>query len=54
MFATDIPWSLTGFAPAGLTCKLETLCFYLSSILVDSFVLRNRPLRQAAKRFQPF
>lgn len=43
MFATDIPWSLRGFAPAGLTCKLESLCFYLSSVLVDSSVPRNPP-----------
>ena len=28
----------------------QALCFYLSSVLVDSFVLRNRHLRVAAKR----
>lgn len=29
----------TGFASGGVTCKLGALCFYLSSVLVDSFVL---------------
>lgn len=38
----------TGFASGGVMCKLEALCFYSSSVLVDSFVLRNR-LRKAAK-----
>ncbi len=33
----------TGFASGGLTCKLGALCFYSSSVLVDSFVLRNTP-----------
>lgn len=33
----------TGFASGGVTCKLGALCFYLSSVLVDSFVLRNPP-----------
>ena len=34
----------TGFASGGVTCKLGTMCFYSSAVLVDSFVLRN-PLR---------
>ena len=42
----------TDFASGGLTCKLEALCFYSSSVLLDSFVLRNPPLRQAPKRWQ--
>jgi hypothetical protein len=29
----------TGFASGGLTYKLEALCFYSSSVQVDSFVL---------------
>ncbi len=29
----------------------EALCFVLSSVLVDSFVLRNRQLLVAAKRY---
>jgi len=37
----------TGFASGGVTCKLGALCFYSSSVLIDSFVLRfaaaNRP-----------
>lgn len=33
----------TGFASGGVTCKLGALCFYLSSVLVDSFVLETRP-----------
>jgi hypothetical protein len=41
----------TGFASAGLTCKLGALCFYLSSVLIDSFVLRNPPERKARKRY---
>ena len=41
----------TGFASGGLTCKLGALCFYLSSVLVDSFVLRNPPERKARNRY---
>jgi len=40
----------TGFASSGVTCKLAALCFYSSSVLVDSFVLRNPPERKARKR----
>ena len=36
-----------GFASGGVTCKLGALCFYSSSVLVDSFVLRN-PLEHKA------
>jgi len=36
----------TGFASGGLTCNLVALCFYSSSVLVDSFDLRN-PYLQA-------
>jgi hypothetical protein len=35
-----------------VTCKLGALCFYSSSVLVDNFVLRNPPLRQAQKRYR--
>jgi len=35
----------TGFASDGVTCKLGALCFYLSVVLADSFVLRNMPER---------
>jgi len=41
----------TGFASGGVTCKLEALCFYSSSVQVDSFVLRNPPERKARKRY---
>ncbi len=41
----------TGFASGGVTCKLGALCFYSSSVLVDSFVLRNPPERKARKRY---
>ncbi len=34
-----------GFASDGVTCKLDALCFYSSSVLVDIFVLRNPPKR---------
>jgi len=45
----------TGFASGGVTCKLGALCFYSSSVLVDSFVLRNPPERKARKRYgQPY
>ena len=41
----------TGFASGGVTCKLEALCFYLSVVQVDSFVLRNPPERKARNRY---
>ena len=44
----------TGFASGGVTCKLGALCFYSSSVLVDSFVLRNPPERKARKRYCNF
>ena len=34
-------------------CLNEHLCFVSSVVLVDSFVLRNPPLRKAAKRCMP-
>jgi len=40
----------TGFASGGVTCKLGALCFYLSVVLVDSFVLRNPPERKPRNR----
>ena len=40
----------TGLASGGVTCKLGALCFYSSSVQVDSFVLRNPPERKAANR----
>jgi hypothetical protein len=40
----------TGFASSGVTGKLGALCFYLSVVLADSFVLRNPPERKARKR----
>jgi len=33
-------------------CLNEVLCFVSSSVLADSFVLRNPLLRQAPKRWQ--
>jgi len=44
----------TGFASGGVTCKLGASCFYSSSVLVDSFVLRNPPERKARKRCTQF
>jgi hypothetical protein len=35
----------------GLTWLNQVQCFYQHLCLVDSFVLRNPPLRQAAKRY---
>ncbi len=37
----------TGFASGGVTCKLGALCYYSSSVGVDSFALRNPPERKA-------
>jgi len=36
---------------AGVTCKLGALCFYSSTVLVDSFVLLSPPERKARKRY---
>ena len=44
----------TGFASGGVTCKLGALCFVSSEVQVDSFVPRNPPERQAAKRYMAF
>ncbi|KHJ37516.1 hypothetical protein PBAC_23600 [Pedobacter glucosidilyticus] len=44
----------TGFASGGVTCNLGALCFYLSVVLVDSFVLRNPPERKARNRYAQF
>ena len=41
----------TGFTSGGVMCKLGTLCFYSSVVLVDSLVLRNPPELKARKRF---
>jgi hypothetical protein len=53
----------TGFASGGVKCKLGALCFYLSLVQVDSFVVaqtfvlrmticgKNRQLLVAAKRY---
>jgi len=40
-----------GFASGGLTYKPGALCFYSSSVLVDSFVLLNPPERKAPNRY---
>ena len=37
----------TGFESGGVTCKHGALRFVSSSVLADSLVLRNPPLRQA-------
>jgi hypothetical protein len=45
----------TDFASGGVTCpKGRALCFYSSSVQVDSFVLRNPPERKARKRYVVF
>ena len=38
----------------GMTWLIEVQCFYQDLCLVDSEVLRNPPLRQAAKRYKLF
>jgi hypothetical protein len=45
------PTANLGLASCGVTCKLGALCFYSSSVQVDSFVLRNPPERKARKRY---
>ena len=40
----------TGFASGGVTCKLGALCFYLSLVQVDSFVLRKPARTQSPKQ----
>jgi hypothetical protein len=42
----------TGFAPGGVRYKLGALCFYSSSVQVDSFVLRNPSEHKARKRYR--
>ena len=34
----------------GVTCKIESSCFYSALVQVDSLVLLSPPLRQAQKR----
>jgi hypothetical protein len=36
-----------------VTCKIEADCYYQTFVQVDSEVLRNRQLRQHAKRYGP-
>lgn len=42
-----MPADNSTFARGGVTCKLGALCSYSSSVLVDSFMLRNPPERKA-------
>ncbi len=44
----------TGFASGGVKCKLGALCFYLSSVQVDSFVLQDPPEHKAPNRWQQY
>ena len=37
-----------------VTCKIEAECSYQTFVQVDNEVLRNRQLRQHAKRWQTF
>lgn len=36
----------------GVTSKIESSCFYLALVQVDSLVLLSPPLRQAQKRYR--
>jgi trans-aconitate methyltransferase len=45
------PTPNTCFASGGLTCKPGTLCLYLSSVLVVSYVLQNPLERKDRKRY---
>jgi len=40
-----------GFASDRVNCELEALYFYSTSVLIDSFVLRNPPERKARKPY---
>ena len=40
----------SGFKKLAVQCLNERLCFILSAVLADSFVLRNRQLLKPAKR----
>lgn len=42
----------TGFAKKRVQWLYEVLCFLSSSVLADSFVLRNPVLRQVPNRYQ--
>jgi hypothetical protein len=41
-----------GLAKVAVQWLIEHLCFVSSAVLADSFVLRNRHLRQAPNRWQ--
>ena len=41
----------SGLAKVAVLWLIEQLCFVSSSVVADSFVLRNRHLRQAANRY---
>ena len=43
-----------GLAIAGGHCLIEVLCFYQTSVLTDSLVLRNARHRQAPNRCASF
>jgi hypothetical protein len=50
---TDIRAAGNSLLPQlAVTCKIEAECTYQTSVQVDSEVLRNRQLRQHAKRYQ--
>jgi hypothetical protein len=44
----------SGFKKLAVQWLIEHLCFVSSSVLADSFVLRNRQLLKPAKRYKPF
>ena len=48
-----MPAANMGLAKVAVQWLIEHLCFVSSVVLVDSFVLRNPPLRKAAKRCMP-
>ncbi len=47
---TETPTANMRLAQWGVTCKIESSCFYSALVQVDSLVLRNPPLRQAPNR----
>jgi len=50
----EIPAGNSRLPQWGLTWLNQVQCFYQNLCLVDSVVLRNPPLRQAAKRWWQF
>jgi hypothetical protein len=47
----ECTYAITGFVSGGEMSKHEALCFVSSSLLADSFVFLNPPLRKSQNRW---